>query len=306
MQLPIDCELGETCYIQQYMDLDDSKDVRDFGCGLVTYDGHKGTDFRLRTIQDMEEGVNVIASASGHVLGTRNTVLDKIVKNDKDRAAVKGKECGNGVVLKHAGGWETQYCHMKQGSVAVKKGQFVKAGTVLGQIGLSGQTQFPHVHLSVRHNSKKVDPFLNPTEISQCGKLPAGNLWADDLQEQLAYNPTQIINLGFADGRITVADIDAEKFQNYSPSRTASALVGYVRAINLKAADQIRITINGPEGQIISKTHDPIERKKAFQMYFSGKKAPRGGWAAGDYTVTAEVLRDGLVLISETVDKTAR
>ena len=69
LQLPIDCELGKTCYIQQYVDLDDSEGVRDFGCGGASYNGHKGTDFRVLSIQDIEEGVNVLASAGGRVLG---------------------------------------------------------------------------------------------------------------------------------------------------------------------------------------------------------------------------------------------
>ncbi|WP_193221963.1 M23 family metallopeptidase [Amylibacter sp. SFDW26] len=303
LQLPIDCELGKTCFIQQYMDLDDSKNVRDFGCGTASYDGHKGTDFRLLTIQDMEDGVNVIASASGRVQGTRNTVVDKILKTPEDRAAIKGKECGNGLVLKHADGWETQYCHLKQGSVTVKKGQSIEVGDVLGQVGLSGQTQFPHVHLSVRHNGKKVDPFLNPNKTVQCGELPIGNLWAEDLQERLAYQPTQIINLGFADGPITVNDIDNKTFQNFTPSRKTAALVGYVRAINLNAGDQVRITLSNEKGEIITNTYDPLERRKAVQFNFAGKKAPRGGWIAGEYIVTAEILRNDHVLIKRVLKR---
>ncbi len=306
LQLPIECELGKTCYIEQYMDLDDSEGVRDFGCGEATYDGHKGTDFRLLTLQDMEEGVNVLASADGRVLGLRNTMPDKLVQSDADRAAYKGKECGNGLVLEHGDGWETQYCHMKLGSVSVKKGQFVKAGDVIGQVGLSGKTQSPHLHMSVSKDGTKVDPFLNPNETVQCGELPIGNLWAEDLQERLAYQPTQIINLGFADGPITVNDIDNETFQNFTPSRKAAALVGYVRAINLNAGDQVRITLSNEKGEIITNTYDPLERKKAVQFNFAGKKAPRGGWVAGGYTVTAEVLREGQIVEIETLTKIAQ
>jgi len=304
--LPIDCELGKTCYIQQYMDLQEGDGVRDFGCGAASYEGHKGTDFRLLTTKDMEEGVDVLASADGRVLGVRNNMPDKLAVTDADRAAYKGKECGNGLVLDHGGGWQTQYCHLKQGTVSVKKGQFIKAGDVLGQVGLSGKTQFPHVHLSVRKNGKKIDPFLNPNEITQCGELPKGNLWADDLQDALAYQPTQIINLGFADGRITMDDIEREVYAAYTPSRRASALVGYVRVINLAKGDQIRMTLTGPEGEIISKTYDPVDRSKAQFMQFAGKKAPRGGWAAGNYTATAEIIRNGRVLLAQNIERSTQ
>ena len=51
----------------------------------------------------------------------------------------------------------------------VKTDEVVEAGTVLGQIGLSGRTQFPHVHLSVRKDGKVVDPF-DPDGSVTCGE----------------------------------------------------------------------------------------------------------------------------------------
>ncbi|MEH6360515.1 MAG: M23 family metallopeptidase, partial [Amylibacter sp.] len=132
---PIDCTLGKTCFIQQYMDLDDTDGVRDFAGGRVTYDGHKGTDIRLTTHKAMQAGVNVLATTAGRVKGLRNSMVDRMLRSDADRAAINGKDCGNGVVIVHVDGWETQYCHMKQGSLTVVKDQAVQAGDVLGQVG---------------------------------------------------------------------------------------------------------------------------------------------------------------------------
>ena len=70
-----------------------------------------------------------------------------------------GKECGNGVVIAQDQSWETQYCHLKERSISVKVGDTVQVGDVLGKIRLSGRTQFPHVHISVRHNGTRIDPF---------------------------------------------------------------------------------------------------------------------------------------------------
>ncbi len=58
------------------------------------------------------------------------------------------RECGNGVVIAHAGGWETQYCHMAQGGLAVKPDQPVTTGQTLA-VGLSGLTEYPHLHFTV-------------------------------------------------------------------------------------------------------------------------------------------------------------
>ena len=47
LELPIDCEIGRTCAIQQYADHDPSPKSRDYQYGTLTYDTHNGTDFRL-------------------------------------------------------------------------------------------------------------------------------------------------------------------------------------------------------------------------------------------------------------------
>ena len=86
-----------------------------------------------------------------------------------------GKECGNGVVIAHDQSWETQYCHLKQGSISVKVGNTVQVGDVLGKIGLSGRTPFPHVHISVCHNGTRIDPFA-PSGRLTCNSS-ADTLW---------------------------------------------------------------------------------------------------------------------------------
>ena len=295
LNLPIDCKLGKTCFVQQYMDVDPTRGARDFGGGTVTYDGHKGTDFRLSSQKAMHAGVRVVASAGGSVKRVRDGMGDQMIRTDADRARIKGKECGNGVVIDHGEGWETQYCHMKRGSIIVVKGQQVLVGDVLGQVGLSGKTQFPHVHIAVRKDGQKVDPFD-----------PDANLWAKALRPALTYRPTRIINIGFADGAVKMVDIMRGKFDGFSPTKTAPALVAFVRAINLVKGDQIRLTMKGPKGGIAAKLYDAVPRAKAHQMYFTGKKRPAGGWPLGGYLVQAVVLRDGVVVDAETFEVTTK
>lgn len=67
--LPIDCDLDEVCYIQQFVDHDPSANARDFACGMLTYDGHKGTDFALPDRAMVDLGVNVVAAAPGPCAG---------------------------------------------------------------------------------------------------------------------------------------------------------------------------------------------------------------------------------------------
>lgn len=127
------------------MDNDSSDGIKDFHCNVATYDGHKGTDFRV-TVEDMRKGVNILAAADGVIMGMRDGMEDRRVQSESDILSIAGNECGNGIVLRHTGGWETQYCHMKKGSVIGEKGTEVKAGDVIGQVGLSVRTQFAHLH----------------------------------------------------------------------------------------------------------------------------------------------------------------
>ena len=48
LALPIRCQPGLTCFFQNYVDHDASDKARDYRCGGRSYDGHDGTDIRIR------------------------------------------------------------------------------------------------------------------------------------------------------------------------------------------------------------------------------------------------------------------
>jgi murein DD-endopeptidase MepM/ murein hydrolase activator NlpD len=63
---------------------------------------------------------------------------------------------GTLVVLKHDDGVETRYAHLS--SMAVKAGDRVDAGQVVGRVGSSGRATGPHLHFEVRRNGQPLDP----------------------------------------------------------------------------------------------------------------------------------------------------
>lgn len=142
LELPIDCEVGRSCAIQQYVDHDSSPKSRDYQCGTLTYDQHDGTDFRLPDLRAQQRGVHVLAAAAGRVLRVRDGLPDVAI-NATRSPPVDSVECGNGLVMAHDDGWETQYCHLAWHSLQVKSGEHVAAGKPLGRVGLSGRTEFP-------------------------------------------------------------------------------------------------------------------------------------------------------------------
>lgn len=294
LQQPIDCTLGLSCEIQQFMDHDPETGEQDFACGTASYDGHKGTDFRIN-VPDMDKGVAVLAAADGVVAGLRDAMSDRRVVLPEDQTAVAGKECGNGVVLRHGDGWETQYCHMKLGSVVVTKGQTISAGQKLGEVGLSGKTQFPHLHLSVRKDGVPVDPFAPEPETHTCGYDAANTLWNDDFAKGFVYQPGKVIDIGLADRAPDLVDVVDGRWSDFVADPDAPLVVFGV-AVNGQKMDQMQLILNGPEGEIVNVTQDPLGKQQAQWFAFAGKRAPQGGWTAGDYDLAVRVLRGGKLL----------
>ena len=101
---------------------------------------HKGTDYAAPI------GTEIMATANGTVTESR----------------YKGGN-GNYVKIRHNATYSTQYLHMSKR--AVKVGDVVKQGEVIGYIGMTGNTAGPHVCYRFWKNGKQVDPYKQ--------KLPA-------------------------------------------------------------------------------------------------------------------------------------
>ena len=292
---PIDCDLTSDCYIQQYVDSNPSPAASDFTCSTLSYDGHKDTDFALPNRSEIARNVRVLASAAGRVKGVRDGMAD-VSYSDETADKVAGRECGNGVVIDHGDGWETQYCHLKNGSVVVKPGQDVWQGQELGFVGQSGKAAFPHVHLSVRKDGKTVDPF-DPDGTTTCATPGDSSLW----QTRPAYRAGGLIGAGFSQG---VPDFDAIKAgtadaKTLSPDAPALVIWGYL--FGSQPDDVVNLSITGPDGMVIA---DDVTLTKAQAQSFRaiGKKRRGKGWATGTYTGTVTLIRGPQILSQKTVE----
>ncbi len=288
LETPVDCTLGVDCYIQQSVDHDPGPGASDFQCGPLTYDGHKGTDFALPSLSAIRAGVDVLAAAPGLVVGVRDGMEDAR-QIGPDAPDVNGRECGNGVVVQHDGGWETQYCHLKNGSVAVTARDRVEAGDVLGQIGLSGQTQFPHLHLSVRKDGEVIDPF-DPDGKLSCNAPAHQTLWADNLDMQ----PGGLITAGFAP---EVPEYEAIKQGSAAADVIAAdqPLVVWGYAFGGREGDTLHLRIEGPQGHVMDES-TALEKTQSQLFRAVGRRAPSGGWMPGNYVGEIQMIRDGVVL----------
>ena len=281
LEFSLDCTLGQDCVVQRYMDRDPGPGARDYTCGPLTYDGHSGTDIRLPDFAAMDAGVRVMAAAPGIVTGLRNSVPDT------GRAGmVEGQECGNGVLIDHGDGWQTQYCHMLLGSITVTQGQVIEAGTPLGLVGYSGNSEFPHLHLSVRNDGDPVDPFAPG---AGCGDPGDGPLWRGDL----AYQPGGILRAGFAPDMPEFETIQAGQAGSETLPADAAALVIWAYLFGARAGDELRLSIRQPDGSLMHDVTVPLDRRQAQLFRGTGLRARAGGWPPGLYQGEVRLNRDG-------------
>jgi len=82
-----------------------------------------------------------------------------IVAAESGRVSYAGymRGFGNVIVLGHDGGYSTVYGHNSVN--LVKKGQYVKKGSVIGKVGRTGNATGPHLHFEIRLSGKPVNPL---------------------------------------------------------------------------------------------------------------------------------------------------
>ncbi|MBW8190536.1 M23 family metallopeptidase [Neiella marina] len=103
----------------------------------ISFKRHRHTGVDLRA----DKGQPIYATADGYVQQARDNY---------DRGY------GNMVTLSHQMGFDTRYAHMN--SVAVKYGQFVRKGELVGYCGNSGDSTASHLHYEVRFLGNAIDP----------------------------------------------------------------------------------------------------------------------------------------------------
>jgi len=285
LSLPVGCKIGRVCTILNYVDRDPGPSAKDYTCGRLVYNGHKGTDFRLPDAGWLKHNVAILAAAPGTVIGIRNDVDDH-APGQYDPNRNKGRECGNGVLLDHGGGWRTQYCHLRKGSVSVRKGAQVSRKAVLGIMGLSGKTEFPHLHIGVRYKGKVIDPFLGVGAKAGCG-VKGKPLWDPSLLPSLTYRPSGVLSSGFTDKVPTIKQVVGGQHRHKSLSRDAPNLLFWVMIFGLQPGDTEVLRITGPDGRVFVRKKSPAARKHMVRRFtYSGKRNRRPlapGFYKGEY-----------------------
>jgi urea transporter len=90
-------------------------------------------------------GQKVIAPADGSVVLVEDGIEDNLVGEVNTI-----KNWGNTVIIKHAEGLYSKLCHLQKGSIVVKVGDYVHYGHIVGKVGNSGRSPYPHLHFQLQ------------------------------------------------------------------------------------------------------------------------------------------------------------
>jgi hypothetical protein len=287
--VPVGCAIGTACFVQNYVDQAPGPEARDHTCGPLTYDKHQGTDFRVPGLREMAAGVPVLAAAPGVVRRVRDGMPDVSIREAGANTSL-GAEAGNAVVIDHGAGWETQYSHLRKGSIAVRVGQRVAAGARLGLIGLSGMTEFPHLHFAVRRNGRTIDPYTGGPPERGCG-LPAAPLWSAAAQVFLAYRSGGLLLAGFAGAPVTLNDVLGAEAPT-AATADAQMLIFWAAAWGLRAGDREEMRLIGPGGEVVAEQSNTLDADKAQWLRYVGRRRGAVGLPAGTYRGEYRVTRD--------------
>lgn len=93
------------------------------------------------------KGVDIAAPTGTPVYATANGMVDHAGRLGSYGLLVK---------IKHPSGHETRFAHLSK--IAVRRGQVVLKGDLIGLVGSTGRSTGPHLHYEVRLRGKALDP----------------------------------------------------------------------------------------------------------------------------------------------------
>ncbi len=113
-------------------------------------------------VRKMHTGADFSAPTGTPVFATGDGVIQTISRSRSRHGY------GNCIDIDHGHNYITKYAHLSK--ILVKRGQKVKRGQIIGEVGNTGASVAPHLHYEVIYRDRKVDPvnfFFNDLSPAQ-------------------------------------------------------------------------------------------------------------------------------------------
>ena len=225
LDIPLPGVNGKDWVIHHYYDVSESTGI-DYMSGHKTYPGHRAVDFDSASFEQMDTNMPILAAAPGVVVN----VVEDIVA---DRNIYCPRTPGNIVWVKHDNGLTIRYAHLKYNSVPVILNQVIHTGDVLGVIGSSGESCWPHLHMSIF--DAEVNGY-DPFDL---------NLWRDPPPYEL---PISSMDIVYAEGD-SLDLIDPPTTDMTSALLNTPVVVG-LNLANGRDGDYFRVQLIDPNGEV--------------------------------------------------------
>lgn len=224
--------LGEDFYLVNYVDQGPSGIVTDWACGRKSYDGHRGVDLTLRSFEQMDEGVPVLAPAPGRVIDASDDAYDR------NKSWDNGGGFANYVVIEHPNGLRTYYGHLRRNSITVEIGDPVLRGDTIALVGSAGTSDHPHLHFQVQDTARVLDPYAG-------GCSTALSLWTAQEPYQDAF--------AFIDGGVTTVPMSLDVAKDPPPradsvSTSRQRLSVWIHLANVSDGSRTTYRFIAPDG----------------------------------------------------------
>jgi len=109
------------------------------------------------------EGVDIFAPSGTPIYAVRTGRISK------QQITFKGSLAGNALWLTTANGTYYFYAHLKAFANGIRPGSSVKAGDLIGYVGMTGNAPVPHLHFEVHPGGgPPVDPYPYAKAVSNC------------------------------------------------------------------------------------------------------------------------------------------
>jgi murein DD-endopeptidase MepM/ murein hydrolase activator NlpD len=134
---------------------------------LALSSGYGWRTHPIYKVKKMHPGIDFAASIGTPIYATADGTIEQV--------SVKFSGYGKMVEIDHGFGYRTRYAHMH--GFAVRSGQSVKRGDLIGYVGNTGMSTAPHLHYEVLINGGQVDPVhyfyndLSPAEYEKVLEL---------------------------------------------------------------------------------------------------------------------------------------
>ena len=124
---------------------------------FLSYNSHYGSRPGPGGSAGWHHGLDIAAPLGASIRNWWTGVVQDLIDDDG---------CGVGLVIR-SGPYEHIYCHLdgrieagglRSGPVRLVRGQWLRAGQPIGQVGMSGRTTGPHLHWGLRYRGSWLDP----------------------------------------------------------------------------------------------------------------------------------------------------